>query len=70
MTCVVLEVAESAFSLAAFALVRVIGDGGGDCDDIGLASSAHPEERRPQCRQRRKIAPGSHQTPNSWRPDR
>lgn len=29
-----------------------------------------PDERRPQCIQRRKIAPGSHQTPNSWRPER
>ena len=30
----------------------------------------HPDERRPQCTHRRKIAPGSHHTPYSWRPDK
>jgi hypothetical protein len=30
-----------------------------------FVSMAHPVDRRPQCEHRKKIAPGSHDTPNS-----
>jgi hypothetical protein len=30
-----------------------------------FVSMAQPAERRPQCEHRKKIAPGSHDTPNS-----
>jgi hypothetical protein len=46
---------------------RVCATGGGVS---GFGSSAHPGDRRPQWTHLRKIAPGSHDTPNSWRPER
>ena len=33
-------------------------------------SSAQPDDRLPQCTQRRKTVPGSHHVLNSWRPER
>jgi len=63
------ETRDGAVTVATFAteLFAVIGN---DAVCFGFASIAQPGDRLPQCTHRKKMAPGSHHTPNSWRPDR
>jgi len=56
-------VADAVCVAAAMALPRVTCGGTSGLWDF--VSIAQPGDRRPQWEQRRKIAPGSHDTPNS-----